>query len=247
MHHPELPAEPDTPCAAGVWSFRTKLIASVALALHVFAVFAAPCASPPPASDLWQRISGRMDGQDGMLTPYLRAAYLNHGYRFFAPNPGPSHLVRYEVDLTSGGTIEGRFPDPDEHFPRLLYHRMFMLSETAFNLADPVLAIPEAGALSPEEQQAFDSQFAAAQSLANSIARHYLGDEGARIRLYLQTHELPFPQDVVAGQPLDDAKLYVERFWCEVSREQLDESSTEALPVAMSTPVPDTTNREVQR
>lgn len=208
--------------AASGWSPRAKLIASILVAFHVFAVFAAPCASPPPASDTWQWIAGRLDGKDGWLTPYLRAAYLNHGYRFFAPNPGPSHLVRYEIDLQSGGKIEGKFPDPEEHFPRLLYHRMFMLSETAFNMADPVLTLPEAGTLTEAEQRTFDLQLAAADELADSIARRFLAEHnGKRIRLYLQTHELPFPNDVAAGQKLDDPKLIVERFWRELSSDQL--------------------------
>ena len=216
MNEISAPASPE-------WSLRTKIVVSALVALHLFAVFAAPCASPPPASDTFQRISGRMDGQDGLLTPYLRAAFLKHGYRFFAPNPGPSHLVRYEIDLATGGSLEGSFPDPEEYFPRLLNHRMFMLSETAFNLVDPVLAIPEAGSLTPAEKQAFDTQLAAAESLANAISRHFLQmHDGKRIRLYLQTHELPFPEEVAAGKKLDDPNLYVERFWCEVSRDQIE-------------------------
>ncbi len=235
MNQPLPPNEASQPDAW--WSPRKKAVASILLALHVFAVFAAPCASPPPASDTWQRLSGRLDGEDGLLTPYLRAAYLNHGYRFFAPNPGPSHLVRFEIDLKSGGEIEGHFPDTEEQFPRLLYHRMFMLSETAYSLAEPVLAIPQAGSLTDEEQREYDKQLAAADALATSIARRLLADhEGRRVRLYLQTHELPFPADVAAGQKLDDPSLYREQFWREVSAEQANSELVDS-PLANSSPL----------
>ena len=40
-----------------------------------------------------------------VFRPYLEAAYLDHGYAFFAPDPGPSHLVRYELEFDDGGVI----------------------------------------------------------------------------------------------------------------------------------------------
>jgi hypothetical protein len=204
------------------WNPRRKAIVSAIVLFHLFAVFAAPCASPPPTSYAWNWIAGRADGTDGVLTPYLRAAYLNHGYRFFAPNPGPSHLVRYEIELKSGGKIEGHFPDSDEQFPRSLYHRLFMISETAFNLVDPVREAPPLGTLSEAEQIEFDKQRAAADELASSIARRLVEDYDAkRIRLFLVTHELPFPNDVMAGQVLDDSTLFREQPWREFSEEQL--------------------------
>ncbi len=57
-------------------------------------------------------------------------AYLNHGYAFFAPDPGPSHLIRAEASFDDDHeTITETFPNLDEQWPRLLYHRHFMLSE----------------------------------------------------------------------------------------------------------------------
>ena len=189
---------------------------------HVLAIFAAPCAAPPPASYSWNWIAGRVDGKDGLLTPYLRAAYLNHGYRFFAPNPGPSHILRYEVDLKSGGKIEGHFPDTEEHFPRLLYHRMFMVSETAFNLADPVSEPPPPGSLNAIEQLEFDKQMATADALGRSIARRLITEfDGSRVQLFLRTHLIPFPNDVLEGKKLDDPELFSEQLWREFSEEQL--------------------------
>ena len=161
-------------------------------------------------------------GSEMCIRDSLRAGYLNHGYRFFAPNPGPSHLVRYEIDLKSGGQIDGKFPDADEQFPRLLYHRFFMVSETAFNLAEPVFQQPTPGSISELEQTEFDKQKAAADSLAQSIARRLAQDYDAKnIRLFLVTHEIPFPNDVLAGQELDDPALFREQLWHEFTEEQL--------------------------
>lgn len=65
-----------------------------------------------------------------VFRPYAQAAYLDHGYAFFAPDPGPSHLIKYKVDFEDGRpSVEGTFPNLKEQRPRLLYHRHFMLSE----------------------------------------------------------------------------------------------------------------------
>ena len=217
------------------WSPRRKWMISLLFVGHLFAVFAAPCASPPPSSYAWGWLAGRVDGRDGLLTPYLRTLFLNHGYRFFAPNPGPSHLVRYEIELRGGGQVGGRFPDPEEQWPRLLYHRMFMISETTFNLAEAVSepAFPDRPAppllqwsppegMPPAERVEFEKQLATAKSLVRSLAKRLLVDHnGQHIKLYVQTHELPFPTDVLRGQKLNAPELYHERLLGEFSEEQL--------------------------
>src|SRR5262245_16091682 len=101
------------------WSLRARLIVSVVLALHVLAVIIGPWSGPPPASQLSQAVAN-------FMAPYLYGLHLNHGYRFFAPNPGPSHLVRYRVTRADGTAVEGQEPDPHQHHPRQLYHRHFM-------------------------------------------------------------------------------------------------------------------------
>jgi len=218
----DVPEDTRTPEHQETWSSGKKLLISTIVLLHLFAVFAAPCASPPPASYAWNWLAGRADGKGGLLTPYLQAAYLNHGYRFFAPNPGPSHIVRYEVDVDFGTTIKGQFPDPDEYFPRLLYHRMFMVSETAFNLASSVSELPAPGSLTEAEQLEFDKQLAASDELAKSICRRLLKDHGGtRVRLFMRTHEIPFPDDVAAGQQLDDPSLFHQFAWRTYSKDQL--------------------------
>ena len=110
------------------WAKGTRAVVSVLILLHLAAIFAAPLSAPPPSSMMGQQAGATFE-------PYLRALCLYNGYRFFAPNPGPSHLVRYEIESKSGETINGTFPDRKKHWPRLLYHRYLMLAETLYNLS----------------------------------------------------------------------------------------------------------------
>jgi hypothetical protein len=91
------------------------------LLFHLFAIFIAP-ASVAPASDLaragWN-----------ICRPYLQALYLNHGYHFFAPDPGESTLLAFSVETADGRIVEDVIPHRRIQ-PRLLYHRHFMLTES---------------------------------------------------------------------------------------------------------------------
>src|SRR6185295_16555146 len=98
-----------------------RALVSVLVALHVFAVFLGPFALPP-SSDL-------AAGSFRLFQPYVQGAFLDTGYRFFAPEPGPSHLVRYELIGPDDKPIVRTFPNRKLDRPRLLYHRHFMLSE----------------------------------------------------------------------------------------------------------------------
>jgi hypothetical protein len=114
-----------------------KAVLSALLVFHVTAVFWGPfafaCGGSPFADQvrLW-------------LRPYIEAAYLDHGYFFFAPNPGPSHLVRYRVEFADGRQpLVGTFPDLKTQQPRLVYHRHFMLAEALHNRYVPPEPPPE--------------------------------------------------------------------------------------------------------
>src|SRR5438094_9864442 len=128
--HAAAPAEPRPSDAASKprlspWS---KAVISGLLAVHISAVFVAPLAF---ACD-WS--SPLVNAVVGIYRPYIDALYLNHGYFFFAPNPGPSHLVDYTVEFGDGRPPRtGRIPDLASERPRLLYHRHFMLSEALHN------------------------------------------------------------------------------------------------------------------
>lgn len=180
--------------ASITWSPRVRLLVTAALAWHLIGLFVGPISSPP--SILGDRLQS-------IYLPYLQAAYLNHGYKFFGGNPGPSHLVRYVIEMPGGERMEGTFPDRKVHWPRLLYHRHFMLSEFVNAFAAP-----------PDPQFEWDHQplspvqEAYVESYANHLLKIY---GGKRVTLYLVEHDLPSPQQVVDGMSLDDSRLYRSR------------------------------------
>ena len=168
------------------WPRWVRGFVSVVLVLHLVAIVSAPWAMQP-SSVLAQRVFS-------FFQPYVDLAFLNHGYHFFAPEPGPSHVIRYELQLDDGKLITGQFPDAHAHSPRLLYHRHFMLSETANRLA-----------VDPAQQPALDE-------LSRSFAEHLMTQYSAsRATLYLRRHYIQTPEQVAAGMPLDAPELFAER------------------------------------
>ena len=190
------------------WSPRRRRVVSILLVLHLLAVVAAPWAAPPPSPRLAQELAR-------WLWPYQVVAYLNHGYRFFAPNPGPSHIVRYEMELPDGRQLTGRIPDPHGHWPRVIYHRHFMMTETLFNAymqidREPVPKFPTEQ-LKRQWQQRNQTAQELVDLLAGAMARQLLREQGGqRVRLYLQEHAIAHPDDVHAGMPLDEPRLYLD-------------------------------------
>lgn len=190
------------------WSRGQRTVASVLLALHVAAVFIAPWSFPPPRPLLAQSLADT-------IRPYLVATYLNHGYRFFAPNPGPSHIVRFEATRSDGTVEKGSWPDRNSHHPRLLYHRYFMMTESLFAIRTNIENPPE-GVLIPEDRlKEIQARNASAESrsrrlsqgLANQILQRFDAD---RVRLTLVEHAIPFPEDVEQGMRLDAPELYTD-------------------------------------
>ena len=116
------------------------------------------------------------------LEPYLDACYLNHGYNFFAPDPGVSLLIRYTIEREDGSPYEGTFPDVRKQWPRLRYHRHFMLSSHSVGL--------------PE-------------GTANAFGQHLLRTyQGQKATLELVRHRLLTQQEVLDGKTLDDPSTY---------------------------------------
>ena len=111
-------------------------------------------------------------------------AYLNHGYQFFAPDPAGSNLIRYQVFDSGGAEIAaGQFPNLDEQWPRLLYHRHMMLAAQTGDMGE------ESG---------------------RRYARHLIqlyGGQSSRVEWIL--HKLLSPQQVIDETPLDADSTYV--------------------------------------
>ena len=174
----------DAPAAAAVRFPWWKGVVSLWIVYHLAGIVIAP-ASVPPSSDI-VRNSWRLVG------PYLQFLYLNHGFHFFAPDPGPSTLVRYVADLPDGTSVVGQIPDKQTMRPRLLYHRHFMLTEflAASDNMDP--------ALQPLHVRA----------LARQVARQH-GAES--VTLSRVSHLLPAMEWCRSGLSLEDAQLYEEQ------------------------------------
>lgn len=190
------------------WTPTQRSIASLLIAAHLAAVVIAPWSSPPPAPLLAEKAARA-------ISPYLAASFLNHGYRFFAPDPGPSHIVRYELVQSDGRVLDGRIPDPQQHWPRLLYHRHFMITETLFNTLSRVEEIPTDAEVSAPEREAIErgNQYArdlaagVISGMARQLLRRY---DGQSVKLFLQEHSIPFPDDVQRGKMLDAPDLYLD-------------------------------------
>jgi hypothetical protein len=205
--------KPETRCN---WSPRAKLLASALVVFHLLAVFIAP---------MWFA-SGQQSPVIAPLArtyrPYIEAMYLNHGYAFFAPEVGPSHLVEYKLSFAGGRPAEtGRFPDKNQQWPRLLYHRHFMLSESLYTYSN----LPP---LPPAAPQSIKERYAASlqqrdllkASLANHL-RHTRHADGAE--LHRIEHRLLLVDQFLGGKKLADADTFID----------------------LDAPLPDTTGREL--
>lgn len=108
----------------GQMHWALKLAISLLVIWHVTAVFLAPMSIPPTSPLVTEIVQGTK------MQWYLDLLYINHGYDFFAPDPSNGHLIRFEL-FDSGGKVieEGEFPNKQVNWPRLLYHRYFMLAD----------------------------------------------------------------------------------------------------------------------
>ncbi len=112
-----------------------RVIVSLLVLWHLAAVIGrpwefatqGPYGTSPSASTFYQAVDG-----------YSQFMYLDHGYAFFAPDPGPSHYFIAEVQPATGEKQQLKFPDLAQQWPRLLYHRHFMLAEFLHNVYHPV-------------------------------------------------------------------------------------------------------------
>lgn len=193
-----------------VWSLRARLVTSVLLVLHLAAVFFPPFAfETSPVRGMGSPIA---EAVVNLLQPYIDAAYLNHGYAFFAPDPGPSHLLRANLEFTDGREPrEMTLPDLDSHWPRLLYHRHFMLSEhlhSSFVPSQPIAEVTRDPLQTDSWQQALQRYTAR----KNAIKRHLQTKYGAsQVSLTRIEHRLLDPFEVVGlGKQPGDTDTYLE-------------------------------------
>lgn len=218
--------------AHGAWSISRRRMVSVALLGYLFLLLAGPLANPVGSENLTRPVAQA-------VSPFHQALFMGHGYRFFGPDPGNSHLVEFEITQSDGSKIRGHFPDRDQTWPRLLYHRWFMLSETIFSEhsltpSEEDFALQQQAILNEsrqlkltgdhdraamlvEERSRLKTEYDATRKridmLVKGVARGLMsihGDEESRqIELFVREREIPFPQEVQSGVKLDDPKFLV--------------------------------------
>jgi len=193
--------------------YRKFILAAVLL--HLLAVLAEPLT-----------FFSRSDFQSGpeffglrrTLAPYVEWMYLDHGYFFFAPNPGPNHLVAAQEKISEPNTARRLkpdaviFPDRKTHWPRLLYHRYFMLSEFYNNSFAPTeLTEQDKADRMFVERWELDRSFY--ESLQRSISKsHFIrsrkqGLASERLELLRIERPLPSPEQIlVQGGRLGDSR-----------------------------------------
>ena len=171
-----------SPAGFSLW---LRVLLSIGLAWHLFAVFISPL-SVQPSSEVIARLAQPyqfVDWPNYLGTQwYTDPLYLNHGYHFFAPEPPVNQLIRYTVLDESGSVLaEGEFPNKEQQWPRLYYHRHMMLADQA--------GLAPGG--SPDE-----SLRLSLRSYARYLLRRHEGTE-ARLDCVRHGHLIPF--DVIAG------------------------------------------------
>ena len=109
-------------------------------AISLLVVFHLAAVILPPLSFQTRGPLGVSPIVDTLQTPveaYGQFTYIDRGYAFFAPDPGPSHLIQAAITGQDGKRVEKMFPDLDDQWPRLRYHRHFMLAEYLEEIYQP--------------------------------------------------------------------------------------------------------------
>lgn len=215
MKSPQLPSSP--PISVGnsashqddalptIKSIKWRIALSVLLALHVLAVVAEPLRffsrSPVKSSSEEARLIRNSLGR------YVDFMYLSHGYFFFAPNPGPAHLL--EIQIEPSRTL--LWPDRKQQWPRLLYHRHFMLTEFYHTLFAPASLEGEA-ALDQQLLERWRADRDLYERLQASIRNNISKQHADRtVKLRRIEHALPTEEQVLQnGWSLTDPRLYSE-------------------------------------
>ncbi len=204
------------------WSRTQRRLATCLIAFHLAAVIFAPLSMDGAFESLFRPFR--------FLRAYATVLYLDHGYRFFAPDPGPTHTIRFERVVADGTLISGRLPDRQATQPRLLYHRWFMLGESlATEVANTMASFAE---YSTNQQQLlediaelhrlgrsreaiplramynanrldYERRWQMTLALSKALKEHLAGRYPSEtIRIFSRRQLIPRPYDIVSGKPL---------------------------------------------
>ncbi len=186
------------------WPRWLRVVVSCLLLVHLGAVFVPPFAfatqgpSGPSPFAAWVA---------EWFRAYFQPMFLDHGYAFFAPEPGPSHLLRCRLEFADGRPdVELIFPDRTKQKPRLLYHRHFMLAEQLHAMFAP--ETPPATS-DPQVINAWRRDRERYVRRRDSFAAHLRAVYGAeRVEITRVEHRIPSPEQHFEGLKLTDPTLY---------------------------------------
>jgi len=209
------------------WSKTKRRVASAVILVYLFVLLIGPLANPVASPYLSGPIAEK-------VSPIHRAMFLGHGYRFFGPEPAPSHRLVYQGKRKDGSDFEGVFPSRENHWPRLLYHRWFMLSETLFNenaflpsqsqfderskqYAAQIESLQQTGNLKLSRELRLEQEIETLQynnsrqrvevlgeAIANVLSNR---NDAESIQLFIQVRQIPLAEEVAAGMQLEDKSL----------------------------------------
>lgn len=121
-----------------------------------------------------------------LIWHYANLLYINNGYDFFSPDPSFNNLIRFEVRDAGGQTVaKGEWPNTQQQWPRLLYHRYMMLVDQSSG--------PGAANSGWETH------------IADGLMERY---NGASIHMTMVRHNLLTPQEVIDGRRLNEDSTY---------------------------------------
>lgn len=169
---------------------RPKLIR---FSLSLFVVVHLAAVSLPPLSLQARGPLGVSPIIAWMLAPldaYCQFLYLDRGYAFFAPDPGPSHLIQVAVSDGEKVTDEVFYPDLQSQKPRLLYHRHLMLTEYLHEIYRP--RVQSGTGLPSEDSSRWIEERDRYEQVRHSFLRHLQHVyEGKQVSLRRIEHRLP--------------------------------------------------------
>lgn len=196
---PARTAKPASAEGNAGWALGARVLASLAVAWHVFAVFISPFASfsNPPASPLVLNVASST-----AVRAYAEPLYIAGGYQFFSPDPPRrARLITFSVTDDQGEEIaKGQFPNRaderyDRQWPRLWYHRHMMLAD---QMGDVPIVRNADGTVSPEANN---------RLWLRSYARHLLRKHGGAVAtLEVTSHASLYSDDAWPPARIDPTR-----------------------------------------
>lgn len=179
-----------------------------------------------------------------IVQPYCQLLYLDRGYAFFAPDPGPSHLFQAATTQPDGSVQERMYPDRQQQWPRLLYHRHFMLAEFLTEIHQP--PGPPRDLIETDRQQAEDWARARAryEYVRQSIVEHLQStSSGKPVAIRRIEHLIPTFVEFNNGDlSLTDQQFYrvlLDRPITAAPSQELPQAAPETIPPPKAETDPD--------